>query len=91
MACWNDVQESYGICACSTLGRLTAKGLLVSCEADVYGALSMLVQYRAALESTVPHLVDWTIQHQELENVFLPGIAATLRSAWQQTPITRRA
>jgi L-fucose isomerase-like protein len=71
MACWNDVQEVYGICACSTLGRLTAKGLLASCEVDVYGALTMWVQYLASLESTVPHFIDWTIQHQEQENVFL--------------------
>jgi L-fucose isomerase-like protein len=71
VACWNDVQESYGICACSTLGRLTARGLLCSCEVDTYGALSMWVQYLASLGSTVPHFVDWTIQHQQLENVFL--------------------
>jgi len=71
VSCWNDVQEIYGICACSTLGRLTGKGLLASCEVDVYGALTMLVQRLASLESTVPHFIDWTIQHQELENVFL--------------------
>jgi len=71
VSCWNDVQETYGICACSTLGRLTASGMMAACEADVYGALTMWVQYLASLESTVPHFVDWTIQHQELENVFM--------------------
>lgn len=71
VSCWNDVQETYGICACSTLGRLTAKGMMVACEVDIYGALTMLVQYLATLETTVPHFIDWTIQHQERENVFL--------------------
>ena len=71
VACWNDVQETYGICVCSTLGRLTGKGLMTSCEADVYGALTMLAQYLASLQDSVPHFVDWTIQHQQLDNVFL--------------------
>jgi L-fucose isomerase-like protein len=71
VSCWNDVQEHYGICACSTLSRLTAKGLMASCEVDVLGALTMLVQHLASLRETVPHFIDWTIQHQELENVFL--------------------
>jgi len=31
----------------------------------------MLTQYRAALETTVPHFIDWTIQHQQLDDVFL--------------------
>ena len=71
VSCWNDVQEHYGICACSTLSRLTARGLMASCEVDVLGALTMLVQRLAGLEQTVPHFIDWTIQHQEMENVFL--------------------
>jgi L-fucose isomerase-like protein len=88
VSCWNDVQEQYGICACSTLSRLTGKGLLASCEADVYGALTMLVQHYASLQATVPHFVDWTIQHQRVDNVFLawhcgnaPACLATDRAA----------
>jgi len=65
------VQEQYGICACYTLGRLTSQGMLAACEVDVYGALTMLVQYLATLEATVPHFIDWTIQHQEVPDVFL--------------------
>jgi L-fucose isomerase-like protein len=71
VSCWNDMQESYGICACATLGRLTNKGLLTACEVDVLGALGMVIQHRAALEATVPHFVDCAIQHQQLPNVFL--------------------
>ena len=31
----------------------------------------MLMQYLAAMGDTVPHFIDWTIRHQEKENVFL--------------------
>ncbi|MHB9033972.1 MAG: L-fucose/L-arabinose isomerase family protein [Anaerolineae bacterium] len=71
ISCWNDVQELFGICACTTLARLTEQGIMAACEVDVIGALTMLIQYQASLQKTVPHFIDWTIQHQTLENVFL--------------------
>lgn len=91
-SCWNEIQERYGICACSTLGRLTGKGMMIACEVDVLGALTMLTQYKASLEAVVPHFIDWTIQHQELENVFLAwhcGNAPAVLAA-EGTPVTLR-
>ena len=69
--CWTAMQEVYGISPCYAMGRLTDQGIMTSCEVDIYGALTMLVQYLASLATTPPHFVDWTIQHQERENVFL--------------------
>lgn len=69
--CWTAMQEVYGISACYAMGRLTDQGIMTSCEVDIYGALTMLVQYLASLATTPPHFIDWTIQHQERENVFL--------------------
>ena len=56
---------------CYAMGRLTDQGIMTSCEVDIYGALTMLVQYLASLGKTVPHFIDWTIQHQEKQNTFL--------------------
>lgn len=69
--CWDAMQTDYGIASCMTLGRVTEKGIMTSCEVDIHGALSMLLQYGAARREVVPHFIDWTIQHQEKENVFL--------------------
>jgi L-fucose isomerase-like protein len=69
--CWTEMQEVYGISSCYAMGRLTDQGIMTSCEVDIYGALTMLVQYLASLATTPPHFIDWTIQHQERENVFL--------------------
>ena len=65
------MQEVYGISPCYAMGRLTDRGIMTACEVDVYGALTMLFQYLAALGKTVPHFIDWTIRHQEQENTFL--------------------
>jgi len=69
--CWTAMQEVYGISSCYAMGRLTDQGIMTSCEVDIYGALTMLVQYLASLATTPPHFIDWTIQHQERENIFL--------------------
>jgi len=69
--CWTAMQEVYGISSCVSMGRLTDKGIMASCEVDIYGALTMLIQYLASLKMTPPHFIDWTIAHQEEENVFL--------------------
>jgi L-fucose isomerase-like protein len=70
-ACWTALQEVYGISACYAFGRLNDAGVITACEVDVYGASTMLIQYLASLKKTPPHFVDWTIQHQKKENVFL--------------------
>lgn len=69
--CWPSMQEIYGISSCLSMARLTQKGIMTACEADIHGALTMLVQYMTSLEETVPHFIDWTIQHQSKPNVFL--------------------
>jgi L-fucose isomerase-like protein len=69
--CWTSMQEVYGIASCWAMGRLTDQGIITSCEVDVYGSLTMLIQHLASFKNTPPHFVDWTIQHQQKENVFL--------------------
>ncbi len=69
--CWDAMQKIYGISPCLTMGRLTEQGIMTACEVDIHGALTMLAQYLASLNKTVPHFIDWTIQHQSMENVFL--------------------
>lgn len=69
--CWPAMEEIYGISPCFTLGRLTEQGIMASCEVDIHGALTMLVQYLAHLKRRVPHFIDFTIQHQSRENTFL--------------------
>ncbi|MEM4005513.1 MAG: hypothetical protein QXM43_07755 [Desulfurococcaceae archaeon] len=69
--CWTEIQRYYGISPCHVLARLTQSGIMSSCEVDIYGALSMLIQYAASLETTPPFFIDWTIRHPTKPNVFL--------------------
>lgn len=71
LQCWTAMQNVIGISPCLAMGRVIEQGIPVSCEVDIHGALTMLVQYKASLEKIYPHFIDWTIKHQEEENVFL--------------------
>lgn len=66
--CW---PQKSGIARCAVMGRLTQRAMFAACETDVLGALSMLISHRASLGRTVPHLIDWTIQHREDPNRLL--------------------
>lgn len=43
--CWPEFFTEYGSAACSTLSHLIEDGIPAACEADVLGAVTMLIQY----------------------------------------------
>jgi len=69
--CWTAMQEEIGISPCLSMGRLTDSGIMSACEVDIYGAITMAVQHLLTFKQDVPHFIDWTIQNQENENMFL--------------------
>jgi len=69
--CWPSAGRLMGISMCALYGRLTGRAMFTACETDVLGALAMLTSYRAGLGQTLPHFIDWTIQHREEPNRLL--------------------
>lgn len=71
LSCWPDIPSIINVSPCLVASRLTAKGIPTACEADIYGALTMYIQYLLSLGEKVPHFIDWTIQSQTDNNLFL--------------------
>ena len=69
--CWTAMQEEIGVSPCLSMGRLTDSGIMCACEVDIYGAITMAVQHLLTFRQDVPHFIDWTIQNQENEDMFL--------------------
>jgi len=69
--CWSAIQEVIKISPCLTMGRLTGLGIPAACEVDIFGALTMLVQYANSLGSSTPHIMDIVTNNNSRENVFL--------------------
>ena len=90
MQCWPSVGREMGISVCALYGRLTNRHMLTACETDILGALSMLVNYQAALGSIVPHFIDWTIQHRENPNWLLAWHCGNAPTSLAADPASRR-
>jgi len=69
--CWTAMQEEIGLSPCVSMGRLTDKGIMCACEVDLHGTITMVIQHLLTVGRDVPHFIDWTIQNQEDENMFL--------------------
>lgn len=54
--CWPEFPTDLGACICSSLGRLSDRGTVTTCERDVLGAVTMMVC--EALGSDENYLVD---------------------------------
>lgn len=54
--CWPEFPADLGACICSSLGRLSDRGLVTTCERDVLGALTMLVNESLGCDQN--YLVD---------------------------------
>lgn len=42
--CWPEFHVDYGTTVCMALGMMNSNGLMTSCEGDVYGAVTMMMQ-----------------------------------------------
>ena len=54
--CWPEFPTDLGACVCSSLGRISDRGTITTCERDVLGAVTMMVC--EALGSDQNYLVD---------------------------------
>lgn len=54
--CWPEFPTDLGACICSSLGRLSDRGLVTTCERDVLGAVTMLVSESLGCDEN--YLVD---------------------------------
>ena len=65
--CWPDFMVAYGGAACFSLGQLNDDGIVAACEADVNGALTMLLgQYWSGQATFLADLVIGEDEKNEL-------------------------
>ncbi len=66
--CWPEMRDRFGKGVCAVNSRLTDEGIMSSCEADLDGAMAMVVGY--LLSGEVPFFCDW-VQMDEQKNEIL--------------------
>ncbi len=72
--CWPSFQTQFGFVPCYVNSRLTARGIPVSCEVDIYGALSeyigTCISQDAVTLLDINNSVPTDMYEQEIKNVF---------------------
>jgi L-fucose isomerase-like protein len=69
--CWSALQASLGIVPCFINGELTAEGLPVVCETDIFGAITSVMMQAAVHGKETVFFADLTIRHPENDNAEL--------------------
>ena len=71
LKCHDDLPDALGIYSCFANGELASRGVPVTCETDIHGALSTLLLQGAARGATPPFIADLTVRHPTNENAEL--------------------
>lgn len=69
--CWRTFGQAFNIRPCFAFGDLIDRGLMVACETDINGAVTMAMLRAASLGQGLPFLADLTIRHPENDNAEL--------------------
>ena len=66
--CWNALQGELGIMPCAANAILNEKGLPITCETDIHGAITALMVEAADMGRKRSFFADWTIRHPDEPN-----------------------
>lgn len=67
--CWPEFPQNFGLMPCATLGRLADDGFVCACEADMHGAVTLLLLQW--LSGAAPLLADLVAMDMEANTVSL--------------------
>ncbi len=67
--CWPEFPQNFGLMPCATLGRLADDGFVCACEADMHGAVTLLLLQW--LSGAAPLLADLVAMDAETNTVSL--------------------
>ncbi len=81
--CWPEFPGQYGVATCSAISRLNDAGIMTSCEGDVWGTVSMLIQ--RDLTGRYPMFADF-IAIDEDKNVGLCWHCGSAASCLAENP-----
>jgi L-fucose isomerase-like protein len=69
--CWTAMQLGVGAMPCTAYSVLADMGYVISCESDMYGAITMALLSCASLGKRIPFFGEFTVRHPEDRNVEL--------------------
>ncbi|WP_052889334.1 hypothetical protein [Thermogemmatispora carboxidivorans] len=87
--CWPEFPQDFGLMPCATLGRLADDGFICACEADLHGAVTLLILQW--LSGAAPLLADVVALNEEAGTISLwhcGNAPACLARPGEEVPLT---
>ncbi len=87
--CWPEFPQDFGLMPCATLGRLADDGFICACEADLHGAVTLLILQW--LSGAAPLLADVVALNEEASTISLwhcGNAPACLARPGEEIPLT---
>lgn len=78
--CWPEFARDYSIAPCAAMSLLQSEGLILSCEGDVLGSISMLAHQ--AIGAKTPFLADFSQINRENDTALLWHCGVAPCSTW---------
>ncbi len=69
--CWTAMGKAFGVMPCLAMSILYDMGYIVTCESDIYGAVSQALLLCAARGGNKPCFGEFTVRHPENKNAEL--------------------
>ena len=67
--CWTAMQIAVDAMPCCAMGELADERIIVACETDIHGAITLALLSAASLGRSVPFFLEFTVRHPENPNV----------------------
>ena len=69
--CWTAMQLALGAMPCSAYSILADEGIIVGCESDLLGTISMMLLSAASLGREIPFFGEFTVRHPKDKDIQL--------------------
>jgi L-fucose isomerase-like protein len=69
--CWTAMLAAVDAMPCCAMSELADEGLIVTCESDIHGAITMALLAAASRGKSVPFFIEFTVRHPEDRNIHL--------------------
>jgi L-fucose isomerase-like protein len=69
--CWTAMQLAVGAMPCSAYSILADEGIIIGCESDLHGTISMMMLAAATMGRKIPFFGEFTVRHPTDKNVQL--------------------
>ena len=67
--CWTAMQIAVDAMPCCAMSEIADEGIIVTCESDIHGAVTMALLSAASRGAKRPFFIEFTVRHPEDRNV----------------------